>query len=536
MANDNHAQLIDILSSSFNNYPQQIAIIHKKQQLNYHQLDRAIKVYALHLLSLGVNTDDKVAIYDNKSIQTIIAFFAISLIGAVFIPINPLLKSRQLKHILTDSEAKILITSSQRLNLIDLEDKSFIIILSDFTKVSSDLNFSETNNWQTSYWPDINQTINSKNNTMLQAYYHQDKLEKLCALFYTSGSTGKAKGVCISHQNLISATKIVAEYCEINHQDRILSLLPYSFDYGFNQICTTLYKGATLVLTDYLLPKDIGIAIEKYQITGLAGVPSLWIHFNKINFEQYPCHSLRFITNSGGKLPASIIRSINNNLSELKIFLMYGLTEAFRSTYLSPEFVLSKINSIGKALPGENIYIVDESGKPCEINQTGELVHYGQLVSMGYWNRPDENQKRFKYLNENYFKECKQLAVFSGDYAKQDADGFFYFINRKDDQIKCSGNRISPTEVEDVLYEYPDIIENIALGIPHHELGEAIVIICTTTASFIEKDFIKYCKTHLPNFMHPKKVIIEDSLPKSGNGKIDRKFLKNKYKQLFNLN
>ncbi|MBF0265577.1 MAG: AMP-binding protein [Gammaproteobacteria bacterium] len=527
MADEKPSQFIDIIQSSIRQYPQHIAIQSKQYDLTYNQLDQAIKLYANHLLEIGIKQGDHIAIYDNKSPQTIIAFFAISLIGAVFIPINPLLKSRQVSHILKDSESKLLITSRLRLNSIELEPDELKVIL---TEQANDL---ENKHIPISHWPEISQAISKSIKGHLKPFYKADKLNKLCALFYTSGSTGKAKGVCISHQNLISGTKLVADYCQINHQDKILSLLPYSFDYGFNQICTTLYQGATLVVSEYLLANDIGIAIDKYKVTGLAGVPSLWIQFNKVNFEKYLCKTLRFITNSGGKLPANIIRLISEKLPQVKIYLMYGLTEAFRSTYLAPELALDKIDSIGKALAGEEIYVVDESGKPCEVDQIGELVHRGKLVSMGYWKRPEDNKKRFKELNIKYFNKSNYLSVFSGDYVRKDKEGLFYFINRQDDLIKCSGNRISPTEVEDILYEYTDIIESTVIGVPHEDLGEAIIFICAVTPDYNEKHFIQYCKSKLPNFMQARKIIIEDKLPKSANGKIDRKSLKTKYKTLF---
>jgi acyl-CoA ligase (AMP-forming) (exosortase A-associated) len=349
----------------------------------------------------------------------------------------------------------------------------------------------------------------------------------MAAILYTSGSTGKPKGVVLSHRNMVAGAKSVAEYLKNTPDDRILSVLPLSFDYGLSQLTTAFHVGATNVLMNYLMPRDIIDTVAEEKITGLAAVPPLWIQLVQSKWPRDI--SLRYITNSGGAMPRATLDSLRNILPDTEVFLMYGLTEAFRSTFLPPGEVEVRPDSIGKAIPNAEVLVVRDDGSLCAAGEPGELVHRGALVSMGYWNDPEKTAERFKPLpSRQSGLTIPELAVWSGDTVRMDEEGFLYFIGRRDEMIKTSGYRVSPTEVEEVIYGTELVGETAAVGVPHPVLGQAIVLIATPrTGSVLDQDaLLAACKLHLPAFMLPSRIECrEGNLPRNPNGKIDRKLL-----------
>jgi acyl-CoA ligase (AMP-forming) (exosortase A-associated) len=359
----------------------------------------------------------------------------------------------------------------------------------------------------------------------------------MAAILYTSGSTGKPKGVVLSHRNLLAGAESVAEYLEITHSDRLLAVLPFSFDYGLNQLTTCLLTGACCVLMDYLLPRDVISALEKYQITGLAAVPPLWAQLAELPWPDRINHHLRYMTNSGGKMPKAILQKLRNKAADSRFFLMYGLTEAFRSTYLPPEQIDFRPDSIGKAIPNAEIMVVKEDGTLCAANEPGELVHRGSLVSLGYWNDADKTDERFKPApGQLQGLPITEYAVWSGDTVTMDEEGYLYFVGRKDDMIKTSGYRVSPSEIEEVVYASGLVKEAAAIGVEHHSLGQAILVVASvnnTDAEFELQRLLDFCKAELPNFMVPAKIEILPELPRNPNGKIDRKLLSLQFAGLY---
>jgi acyl-CoA ligase (AMP-forming) (exosortase A-associated) len=338
--------------------------------------------------------------------------------------------------------------------------------------------------------------------------------------------------VMLSHKNLVCGAQSVSVYLNNHDQDKILAVLPFSFDYGLSQLTTAFYSAACVVLLEYLLPRDVVKAIVKYQITGLAAVPPLWIQLAKLAWPEQAKQTLRYFTNSGGVMPAKTLHKLRESLPHTLAYLMYGLTEAFRSTYLDPKMIDKYPNSIGKAIPNVEILIVNKQGKLCEAKEVGELVHRGPLVAKGYWNNKVATDKVFRPINHLISQQStKEIAVWSGDIVKKDKDGFLYFIERNDEMIKTSGYRISPTEIEEIILQHKKIVNAIAIGLPHPELGQVIILICTVNSDISAEELKKYAQQYLPGFMCPKDIIIETKMPLTANGKIDRQLLIKRYSE-----
>lgn len=522
----------DLISQSAKSFPLSTAITLKEKQLNYQELDQKTNEIAASYRALNIERYQRIGIYLPKTIENILAMFATSKAGAVFVPINPVLKAPQVQHIANDCDIKIIITNKARFKalqpIIENLPKLTTVILtdSDATCIEAIAHVSVMN------WSTFVHLSSSDQST--QPLTGND----IAAIFYTSGSTGKPKGVVLSHSNIVLGAKSVAQYLQNTPTDRILAVLPLSFDYGFSQLTTSFLVGAECILLDYLLANDVVKAIIKHKITGLAAVPPLWSQLCKLNWSESAGNSIRYFTNSGGALSTTNLNQLRTLMPKAAPYLMYGLTEAFRSTYLSPDEIDNRIGSMGKAIPNAEVLIVRKDGTECEVNEPGELVHKGPLVSLGYWNAADKTAERFKAAPgqpEGIINP--ELAVFSGDSVKRDEDGFLYFVARADEMMKTSGYRISPMEIEEILYQHHQITEAATIGVPHDDLGQAVLaIVCSNSQgdlSLIEKSVLQHCQKQLANYMVPKKIIVLSELPHNANGKIDRNKLNQEYKNYF---
>ena len=355
----------------------------------------------------------------------------------------------------------------------------------------------------------------------------------MAAILYTSGSTGQPKGVVLSHRNMVAGAKSVASYLENSAQDTLLAALPLSFDAGFSQLTTAFHVGARVVLLNYLMPRDVLKAMQRAQVTGLTAVPPLYIQLAQLEWPTAIQDKLRYFANTGGRMPHATLAALRQRLPHSRPYLMYGLTEAFRSTYLPPEEVDQRPGSIGKAIPNAEILVLREDGTPCDADEPGELVHRGALVGMGYWNDADKTTERYRLLPAGSGRpaalQLPEFAVFSGDTVRKDADGFLYFIGRRDEMIKTSGYRVSPTEVEEVLYATRMVGECVAFGVDHAEWGQAIHVIATPPVGNTTVDtpaLLGACRSALPAYMVPTSVEVHSGpLPRNPNGKIDRTLL-----------
>ncbi|HAT32715.1 MAG TPA: acyl-CoA ligase (AMP-forming), exosortase A system-associated, partial [Janthinobacterium sp.] len=445
----------------------------------------------------------------------------------VFVPVNPLLKAEQVAYILADCNVRILVTSRERLTqlagaLAQCPDLHTVIVAGggDAAPAASGMRFVA--------WSDCIARA-------VPCFAYRSIDADMAAILYTSGSTGKPKGVVLSHRNLVAGAESVAAYLGNTAQDRILCLLPFSFDYGLSQLTTAFASGACAVLMNHLLLRDVIDTVEQEGITGLAAVPPLWIQLSQLRWPVVA--RLRYITNSGGAMQRVTIAALRAALPQTQIYLMYGLTEAFRSTYLPPEQLEQRPDSIGKAIPNAEVMVLHPDGSPCGPGETGELVHRGALVAMGYWNDAVKTAERFRPLAARQSGlMVPELAVWSGDTVRRDDDGYLYFVGRADDMIKTSGYRVSPTEVEEVVYGTGLVAEAVALGVAHPVLGQAIALLATALEGVeLERDaLLLACKTLLPTYMAPAWVEVRPGpLPRNPNGKIDRKLLAAELAYLF---
>jgi acyl-CoA ligase (AMP-forming) (exosortase A-associated) len=354
-----------------------------------------------------------------------------------------------------------------------------------------------------------------------------DKIDiDMAAILYTSGSTGKPKGVVLSHRNLLAGAESVADYLENSADDVILAVLPLSFDAGFSQLTTAFRVGAHVVLMNYLLPSDVVSLCAKHAITGLTCVPPLWMQIVDQTWPEEVSGRLRYFANTGGRMPKATLNKLRAHFPGAKPYLMYGLTEAFRSTYLDPAEIDRRPDSIGKAIPNAEILVLRPDGSRCAAGEEGELVHRGALVAMGYWNDPARTAERFRPLPGRDAEQWRtpEVAVFSGDTVVADEEGFLYFVGRKDEMIKTSGYRVSPTEIEEAAYDTGLVRDAVALGVEDPKLGQRVVLFASPINGLaLDKDILlSRMRQQLPLYMVPSTIVVRDSIPRSPNGKFDR--------------
>jgi acyl-CoA ligase (AMP-forming) (exosortase A-associated) len=522
--------LPELIALTVQRTPQAIALTSGTSHLSYAELSNSVSQFAAGLLGLGLDRGERVAIYLEKRFETVIASFGAPAAGAVFVPVNPLLKPEQVAFILRDCNVRVLVTSPERLALMkevlaECHDLRHVVVTDAVTN-SAHADITVTGPLGLTYWSDLLNSPARPGHRVIDV--------DMVAILYTSGSTGKPKGVVLSHRNMVAGAKSVASYLENNAQDTLLAALPLSFDAGFSQLTTAFHAGARVVLLNYLMPRDVLKAMEREKVTGLTAVPPLYIQLAQLEWPPAINDKLRYFANTGGRMPRETLNLLRQRVPQAKPFLMYGLTEAFRSTYLPPDEVDRRPDSIGKAIPNAEILVLREDGSACSPEEPGELVHRGALVGMGYWNDAEKTAERYKLLasdapGRQTGLQLPEYAVFSGDTVRRDAEGFLYFIGRRDEMMKTSGYRVSPTEVEEILYATLLVGECVAFGVDHPTLGHAIQVIAThaigTEARGINA-LISECRARMPAYMVPAGIeIVAGPLPRNPNGKIDRKLL-----------
>lgn len=525
----------DFIFSSAERAPAAEALVDGARRLTYAQLATLTKRTCAALRARGARRGERVAVYMEKNIEHVAALFGAAAAGMVFVPVNPLLKPEQVAYILRDCDVRVLVTSADRLRQLAPSlggcDSLHTVLALGASRAATpvaDIGQIKVLDWQAAL-AEADAAEANTNTANLPARRITDS--DVAAILYTSGSTGQPKGVVLSHRNLVAGAASVASYLGNTAEDRILAVLPLSFDYGLSQLTTAFLSGACAVLINHLLPRDVLSAVVAERITGLAGVPPLWIQLAALDWPTV-C-TLRYLTNSGGAMPRATLDQLRARLPAAKPYLMYGLTEAFRSTFLPPAELDRRPDSMGKAIPNAEVLVLRPDGSECAPGEPGELVHRGPLVSLGYWNDAARTAERFKpYRSPLTGLMLPEMAVWSGDTVRRDEDGFLYFISRADEMIKTSGYRVSPGEVEAVLYAQGEVAEAAALGVPHPVLGQAIVVVVAVRDGRVldEARLLAALKPHLPNYMLPHKIILADtSLPRNANGKIDRKLLSTQY-------
>lgn len=461
------------------------------------ELDAGVGRLASWLLDQAGGPGERVASWSAKTRLACLMPLAAARAGLIHVPVNPLLKGPQVAHILSDSGAKLLVTNGARAEMLGggLPDECVV----------QDLKIGE-------------EVIDSGGQGLPLSIAEPNDL---AAILYTSGSTGRPKGVMLSHANLWLGAESVASYLRIAPDDRVLAVLPLSFDYGQNQLLSSWHAGAAVAPLDYLTARDVVKAVARHKATTLAGVPPLWVQLVEAEWPAETAAYLKRLTNSGGALTPSLIDAMRKTFPSADIYPMYGLTEAFRSTYLDPKFVADHPTSMGRAIPHAEILVCRTDGTITADEEPGELVHCGPLVAKGYWRDEERTAQRFKPAPRA--SEYGGMAVWSGDTVRRDANHLLYFVGRDDAMIKTAGNRVSPTEVEDVAVASGLIYEAVAFGVLDARLGAAIVLIVRgKDGAADEEGLAAYLRQNLPNFMQPQAVEWRGELPRNPNGKLDR--------------
>jgi acyl-CoA ligase (AMP-forming) (exosortase A-associated) len=525
--------LADLILQAAERTPQAAALTAGGQTLDYATLATAVQAVAAGLVQQGVQRGERVAVWLDKRPETVVLCFAAAAAGAVFVPINPLLKPAQVAHILRDSGACALLSTPERLALLDGLSAT-LPALRRLVLTATAATAAEGPHGQvparlpvsTLDWSDLLASAPSAGHRVIDS--------DMAAILYTSGSTGAPKGVVLSHCNLVVGAASVVEYLDNRADDTLLAVLPLSFDAGFSQLTTAFHAGARVVLLNHLLPRDVLQALERERVTGLTAVPPLYMQLAALDWPPAVAEHLRYFASTGGRMPLDTLNAIRSRVPRALPFLMYGLTEAFRSTCLPPADIDRHPDSIGRAIPNAEVLVLREDGSLCADNEPGELVHRGPLVGLGYWADAEKTAERYRPLPAGLAGpgpglQLPEVAVFSGDTVRRDAEGLLYFVGRRDEMIKTSGYRVSPSEVEAVLQASGLVGECVAFGVEDAALGQAIQVVATPpegAAVLAVPALLAVCRLQLPAYMVPAGISAAPAaLPRNPNGKFDRRLI-----------
>jgi len=512
-----------LLENAARTDPEKCALIFGNERCSYGELIEKVDLVAHYLSTLGLKRGSRIGIYSRKRIESVIAILAILSTEYVFVPITRLLKPEQVKHIIEDCGISCLITDQKKIGTVKAADFDGRLISYEATE-ESDVSFEEI---YKCYSGRIECDVKGHNNA---------------AITYSFSSTGNPKGIVIDHRALIDGARIVSEYLDICRDDVISGILSFNLDYGLNQIFTTLYKKATLAIHRFVLPADFFSHLIEDEVTVLPLMP---IHITQMFDEDphripVPEHfgALRAITSSGGNITPLMVKNITTQFPDAKFYSMHGLTEAFRSAYLRPEQIHIRPNSIGKAIPDVELYVINEEGEACKPREIGELIHRGACIYKGYWNAPEETAQRFKSIHildkviEPEGELTDEIVIASGDYVYTDEEGYLYFVSRKDDMIKTQGFRVSPYEIESVVYNnIPAITDCAVFSVPNAEIEEEIVMFYSARSELSRNEILFELKKHLPNYMLPGEIVYKKEMPlKSLHEKqVDKEALKREF-------
>ncbi len=506
----------DWLSRSARRHPNKEALVCNRQRLTYGFLDRRTEDFAHALCDLGVERGDRVAILLDNCAEAVVALYGILKAGAVFVMLSATMKSAKLRYILDNCGAKVLVTHTSKGNTVaaaldGCEEQFTVIWVGKSERIPPSLS-SRSIRWSKAF---------AAGGNSLPRCIDVD----LATLIYTSGSTGRPKGVMSTHHNMISAARSIIQYVGNEQDDIILDVLPLSFDYGLYQVIMAFMFGGTVVLEQsFVYLHKILRRVSEEKVTGFPIVPTILAMLLRLDdVRKYDFSSLRYITNTGAALPVEHIRKLRALLPGVEIFSMFGLTECKRVCYLPPEEIDRRPASVGKAMPNCEVFIVDENGKEVPPGRPGELAIRGSNVMQGYWGD--------RKLTDRTYRDGRYPALrtlYSGDYFRQDKQGYLYFLGRKDDMIKCKGERVSAKEVEDILCGLEGVAEAAVVGVPDEILGQAIkvFIVPAPGSALTERDVLRYSTQTMETFMVPKYVVFVESLPKTPNGKVDKRQLK----------
>ncbi len=502
-----------LLEESAKRQPEATALVCGANRVSYAALDALANQVAHGLRQRGVKRGDRVAIFLHNSVEAVAALFGVLKADAVFVIINFQTKHEKLAYILNHCGAVALLTEARltRHGLIgNLRQEVATLQHVVFCGRGAEAQAREPDDALT--WEQLRSECASTPPVSVNI-----DLDLAC-LVYTSGSTGEPKGVMCDHSNVVFVTRSIAQYLEHVPTDVVLSVLPLSFSYGLYQALVTLSTGGRLVLEEsFAFPAAVLQKFAAEQVTGFAGVPTIYSLILSLDLQQFELSKLRYLTNAAAALPEEHVRQLRRRLPKTRLFCMHGLTEVARTVYLPPEEVERRFGSVGTAIPGTEVWLEDEAGRRLGAGEVGEMVIRGRHVMRGYLNDPEATAARFRPGRVPGERIC-----YSGDLFRTDADGYFYFVSRKDDIIKSRGEKVPPKEVENVLYTLPGVMEAAVIGVPDAVLGQAIkaFLVVAPGRSYSEGQVLSHCKAHLEDFMVPRLVEFRDALPKTTSGKI----------------
>jgi long-chain acyl-CoA synthetase len=511
-------QVEQFLERSANTCPEKVALVCGSRRLTYAEIEALSNQMARAMIERGLQRWDRVAVYANNSVETVVAIFAILKAGGIFLLVNPTTKQDKLTYILNNCRATMLVTSDKLLPTVKAASAEIRYLRRVF--VSGAPIGPPEDGFEGTYVVPMSTEL--KRQSRERPPRRNIDID-LAALIYTSGSTGRPKGVMVTHLNMVSAATSITTYLENTPEDIIINVLPLSFDYGLYQLLMAFKIGGTLVLEpSFTYPRGILDTIAREHVTGFPIVPTICSILLQMDLRSYSFPNLRYLTNTAAALPIEHIRNLREAFPNVKIYSMYGLTECKRVSYLPPNQLDIRPASVGRGMPNEEVYVVGEDGNPVGPGVVGELVVRGANVMKGYWELPEETDK---VLRPGPFPSEKVL--YTGDLFRTDDEGYLYMVGRKDDIIKTRGEKVSPREVENVLYCHPKISEAAVVGVPDSVLGNAICAFVSLKPgeTLTELDVRGFCIDRLEDFMVPKIVQFRDSLPKSANGKIAKKEL-----------
>ncbi len=492
-------------------YGDRECLVSGSERFTWRDLLRGVVALASELKNVGVGRGDVVAIHLGHNYLSVSSILAVNALGGIFLVVPPALKANQITHQLALSDCKFIIGGE------NLNDE---IVLLCRTREIVRISDVSVKMWVDRYLLDSSYQIDG-------AGMGESIPSDPFSIIFTSGSTGLPKGVLVPQRTILEGARIVSSYLKLGSEDRILSFLPFSFDYGFNQLASVIFNGSCIVLHDYILPTGLLDQIEKEKITGFATVPALWKSFRSAKISKNPTlkkiGTLRYITTAGGAHPADLVRYLESSFPKIKIYIMYGLTESFRSTFLEPKFFGSKIGSIGKPVPEVEILIFDENDNPIEEpGKIGELVHRGAFVNYGYLNDRFANEQKFiQRFPINLFSSLPETLVRSGDLVSRDHDGFLFFHGRKDQMIKRQGYRISPTEIEMAMARVPGVVCSAVSSTSPEAGDQDVILFYELSEDLPEKSILNSLRESLPPYALPSRLFEVEEWIHTSSGKID---------------
>lgn len=505
--------LHDYLMQSARELPDKIALVCMKQRLTYAEIDTRSNALAHSLIAAGVERGDRVVIFADNTIETVISFWAILKANAVVSIINPLTKSDKFSYFLNDCRPTALITDAHVYSVFGDPARA----CSHLRRIIVSGNLDDAKLAELPHAQRWDEALAGGNRTAPPARTCIDI--DLASIIYTSGSTGDPKGVMLTHRNMLTACTSIASYLELQEDEIILGVLPFAFDYGLYQMIMAFRTGARLVLErSFTFPAQILNLMVDEGVTGFPGVPTIFSILAELkSLKDYDLSKIRYITNTAAALPEKHILMLRDVFPAARIYSMYGLTECKRCTYLPPEDIERKPASVGVAIPNTEMWIVDEEGKKIGPGTVGQLVIRGATVMKGYWEKPESTAKKLKpgpFPGEQ--------VLYTGDFGKMDEEGYFYFVGRMDDIIKSRGEKVAPKEVENMLMNIPGIKEAAVIGVPDDILGQAVkaFVVFEDGITMTEKQLQKECQSRLENFRVPKYIVAVQGLPKTYTGKI----------------